>query len=102
MVFDKPITIQKIDETETWIDKWNLHASINKTGGGEEFTSGSTRSTATRTFEVRFFSGLKDIDTNKELYRLIYDGNIYNVIDYDDYMESHKTIKLVGEYYAKS
>lgn len=103
MVFDKPITIQTIsEETETWTDKWSLHASINKTGGGEETTSGSSRSTATLTFEVRYFKDLKQIFLRNELFRLIYDGDIYNIVDYDDYMESHKTVKLVGEYNASS
>lgn len=102
MIFDKPIIIQKMNETEEWADTWKLHASVNKTNGGEEFTSGATRSTASLTFEVRYFKALKDISLSNELYRLIYDGNIYNIVDYDDYMELHKTVKLVGEFYGKN
>lgn len=103
MVFDKPITIQIVDEeTEDWSDLWNLHARINKSGGGEETSSGSSRSTATLTFEVRYFKALKQIFLQTEIYRIVYDNDIYNIVDYDDFMENHKTVKITGEYYAKS
>ena len=32
-------------------------------------------------------------------YRILYRGRTFKVVDYDDYMEQHREIKLVGELY---
>lgn len=103
MIYDKPITIQKIDTvTEKWVDKWHLHARVNKTSGGENTISGATRSVSGLTFDVRYFKDLADIALNNESYRLIYGDNVYNVVDYDDYMEQHKSVSLDGEFVCKT
>lgn len=102
MTYDKPITIQKIDDdSEKWVDMWNLHARVNKTTGGEDTSSGATRSVSGLTFEVRYFKALSDISHNVEHYRLIYGDNVFNIVDYDDFMENHKTVKLDGEFLCK-
>lgn len=97
MVYDKPITIQKIDEvTELWTDLFNLHARVNKTGGSEYLNAGANQSKSTRVFEVRYFPDIEQIDANRGSYRVIYRGRIYNIEDYDDFQELHKNIKLLG------
>lgn len=101
MVFDKPITIQKIDETtEEWQDMWNVHARVNKTRGSEQTASGATQSRASLTFEVRYFKQLADIFFNTQIYRILYAGHAFNIVDYDDYMEMHKTVKLTADSYG--
>lgn len=100
MTFDKPIKIQKMDETtEKWADLYSLHARVNKTQGTEATTSGATRPQVSRTFEVRYFKALEDIAMNTQIYRIEYRGHTYNIVDYDDYMESHQTVKLIAEVY---
>ena len=97
MVYDKPIIIQKIDEaTETWQDLYNLHARVNKSGGSEYLNAGANQSKSNRVFEVRHFEALEAIDNDRGSYRIVYRGNIYNITDYDDYLEEHKSIKLLG------
>lgn len=97
MRFDKPITIQAVDEaTEKWIDLFYLHARVNKSNGSEYLNTGSVRNKATRVFEVRYFKDLEPIQFDTGSYRLIYRGHVYNITDYDDYMEQHKTVKLLG------
>jgi SPP1 family predicted phage head-tail adaptor len=97
MVFDKPIIIQKINEdTEKWEDLYTLHARVNKSNGSEYLNAGANQSKSTRVFEVRYFKDLEDIDDSRGLYRLIYRGKTYNITDYDDYLEQHKTVKLLG------
>lgn len=97
MVYDKPIIIQKIDEaTEKWTDLYNLHAKINKSNGSEYLNAGANQSKSTRVFEVRYFKDLEAIDQNRGLYRIIYRGNTHNITDYDDYLEKHRTVKLLG------
>lgn len=101
-VFDKPIIIQKIDEvTEKWVNYFEkpLHARINKSGGSEYLNAGANQSKSNKVFEVRYFPGLKVIDADRGSYRILYEGQLYNITDYDDYLEKHKTVKLLGVSY---
>lgn len=101
MVYDKPITIQRINEdTEKWEDLYSLHARVNKSNGSEYLGAGANQSKSNRVFEVRYFKDLEDIDDNRGIYRLVYRGKLYNITDYDDYLEQHKTIKLLGVSYG--
>lgn len=101
MIYDKPIIIQIQDPaTEAWSDLWHLHARVNKTGGGQALDAGADQYRATLTFEVRYFRALEDIRYNPQPYRAIYRGHAFKLVDYDDYMEGHHTVKLVGEAYG--
>lgn len=101
MMYDKPITIQMQDQdTEEWADVWKLHARVNKTGGGQALNAGADQYRATLTFEVRYFKALEDMRYNPQPYRILYRGHTFKVVDYDDFMETHQTIKLVGEAYG--
>lgn len=101
MKYDKPIIIQIQDpETEEWRDSLKLHASVNKTGGGSNFNAGTDQHNASLTFKLRYVRKLEDIAYNTQPYRIIYRGRAFKVVDYDDYMEQHREIKLVGEYYG--
>lgn len=100
MRYDKPIVVQVQDlSTEQWSDKLNLHARVNKTGGGQTFNAGADRYRASLTFEVRYSKKLEDIAYNTQPFRIVYRGRTFKVTDYDDYMEEHRTVKLVGEFY---
>lgn len=100
-MYDKPIIIQAQDsKTEEWSDKFRLHATVNKTGGGSRFNAGTDQHTASLTFKVRYARALEDLAYNPQPYRIIYRGRTFKIVDYDDYMEGHREIKLVGEYYG--
>lgn len=97
MVYDKPIVIQTVDKvTEKWVDLFTIHARVNKSSGSEYLSAGANQSKSTRVFEVRYFKELENIDQNRGLYRIVYRGNVYNIVDYDDYLEKHSSVKLVG------
>lgn len=103
MVYDKPIIIQKINEdTEEWEDLFDkpLHAKVNKSGGSEYLNAGANQSKSNRVFEIRYFKDLEDIDENRGMYRIVYRDRFYNITDYDDYLEQHKTVKLLGVSYG--
>ena len=101
MTYDKPVTIQVQDpETEQWVDKLRLHAIVNKTGGGQALNAGADQYRASLTFEVRYVRLLEDVAYNTQPYRILYRGRTFKVVDYDDYMEQHRTVKLVGELYV--
>lgn len=74
--YDRPISIQRINETtETWEDAYKVHASINKTKADNQYLdAGSIRSKKNLTFEIRYFSDLEDISFNLQAYRIIYQG----------------------------
>ncbi len=100
MRYDKPITIQVQDpETEEWTDSLHLHAKVNKTGGGTAYNAGADQFRASLTFEVRHVKALEDIAYNVQPFRVLYRGRTFKVTDYDDYMEQHRTVRLVGEVY---
>ena len=100
-VYDKPVTIQIIDpETETWTDKWSLHARINKSTGAEFVEAGANQSQTTKIFEFRYFSDLEDVDYNRGLYRILYRGHVFNIVDYDDYLERHENIRIKAVSYG--
>ena len=95
-LFDRPISIQRINEsTETWEDVFRLHARINKSSTDNEYlNAGAIQAKKNLTFEVRYFSAIEDISFNTQSYRIVYLGVPYNIEDYDDFMLTHKTVKL--------
>lgn len=102
MLYDKPIMIQVQNlETEAWEDAFdkNLHAMVNKTGGGTATGEGADQYRASLTFKLRYVKKLEDIQYSPQPYRIIYRGRKFKVVDYDDFMEQHREIKLVGEFY---
>ena len=100
-VFDKPIEIQVIDEElETWVTKFKTHAYINKARANSEYVNaGAIQSKRALTFEIRYFKALEDIALNTQYYRILFDNISYNIEDYDDYLLTHKTVKLLGVSY---
>lgn len=100
IVFDKPIDIQKQNEdTELWEPVQHLHASVNKAGGQENFAARADQFHARLQFKVQYFPGLESVRSEPTLYRISYNGELYQLIDYDDYMEQHRIVKIVGERY---
>ena len=100
MIFDKPISIQRIDEnTEEWFDVWKLHASVNKSKASE-YNAAAVETKRTLTFTIRYARPLETIAYNMGLYRIVFEGVVFNINDFDDFMLSHQTIKLtaVSEY----
>ena len=100
MRYDKPIMLIKYNaKTREWADLQLLHARVNKTGGNEYLSSGAFQSTATKTFEVRYNSLIRDVELNCQLYRVRYPavgGDEYNIEDYDDFQDRHLSVKLMG------
>lgn len=100
MVYNTPIIIEKRDEkTEKWANFGNFHARVNKNSGSEYLNAGAVRSQNSLVFEVRYVKMLEEIRLKTQLFRVIYRGQPYNITDYDDYLEKHRTIKLLGVSY---
>lgn len=100
MPYDRPVVIQVQNETtEAWGDFLRLHAKVNKTGGGQTLNAGADQYRAALTFEVRYCKQLEQLRFGVQPFRIIYQNRKFKVIDYDDFMERHQTVKLVGELY---
>lgn len=97
-----PFTIQKQNpDTYEWDDLWTLHAlKVNKSGGDKVHTAGAEQYKATLSFEVRHFKALEELRYTPQSYRIVYRGHFFNLVDYDDFMEQHSTVRLVGEAYG--
>jgi SPP1 family predicted phage head-tail adaptor len=78
----------------------HLHAEVNKTNGGAAFKAGADQYRATLTFTVRYTRSLEDLANGPQPFRILYRGRTYKLVDYDDYMERHRDVKLTGELYG--
>lgn len=97
MTYNLPIMLVQYNESSgEWDDVALLHARINKTGGSENWSSGAYQSRATLTFEMRYSPKVAAIFLNTQLYRIRYNGAEYDVEDVDDYLQKHRTLKIVG------
>lgn len=98
MVFNRPIIIRKLNEdTEQWEDYISLKSrKPNKSKGSEYLSSGAIQSTHELVFEVRYCTPLKVISLNTQSYSIIYDGVVYDILDYDNFKMENKTVKLLG------
>ena len=104
MTYDKPVVLQKQNEdTECWenVGDRPFHARVNKTGGSQSFAAGADQFPARLNFDFRYCQALEEIRYQPELYRLIYRGHTFQVIDYDDYLEQHRTVRIVGKLYEQ-
>ncbi|MDD2954351.1 MAG: head-tail adaptor protein [Parabacteroides sp.] len=84
------------ETTEVWEQFEKVHATVNKSGGSAYLGSGAEQSSASKTFTFRYHEKFSVIQFNKQLYRIIYGGYVYNVEDYDDYLEKHLSIRILG------
>lgn len=96
-----PFTVQIQNDAGKWSDLWKLHArKVNKAGGGQAFNAGADQYKTTLTFEVAYFKALEDMRFSPQLYRILYRGHTFKLVDWDDFMEEHRLVKLVGEAYG--
>lgn len=99
MIYKRPIAIEKLNlETEKWEDYLPLvHSNVNKSKGDSEYlNAGALQNKSEKVFKVRYNPMLKAIDGNTQLFRIIFDGQIYNIVGYDDFEERHQEVRLLG------
>lgn len=105
MLFKFPITIQtRNEDDEKWVEHITIvRARINKntkSRGYENLGAGAIQIKRSLMFEVRYSPKISEIAHNTQLFRIVYEGNTYNIIDYDDFQEKHQTVILTGAYYG--
>lgn len=96
----KRITIQKSnlkkDENGNhileWRDYYNCFAYVNNLSGSEYYEAARTNRQNDLYFVIRYSSEVKKIDS--EHYRIVFDGEIYNITFVDNVLYKNETIKL--------
>lgn len=101
MTFDRPVTIQRMDDSEEWHDVATVHARVNKTTGGQFVDAGSMRTSRGLTFDVRWAPWAREMATEAQRWRVVYEGHTYSVEDTDDYMERHRVLSIEGALYDR-
>jgi SPP1 family predicted phage head-tail adaptor len=100
MTYDKPVDLQKQNEdTEKWETVMHFHARVNKTGGNQTFAADADQFHARLNFDFRYCEALEEVRYQPQLYRLLYRGHQFQITDYDDYLEQHRTVRIVGLLY---
>ena len=89
------ILFQKLDEdTEEWNDYYTCFSKVNNSGGNEFFSSRTEQSTNSVIFTVWYCAKLKDLYLKTQLYRIKFDGAIFDIQDVDNYMFKNETLKI--------
>lgn len=97
MTLNQKIQIQKLNDDDSYSDYYSCHAQVNKTGGNEYLIAGAVSPKNKFTFIVRYCEELKNLQFDTQTYRIVFNGIIFNILDADDFMQRHKTIKIIGE-----
>lgn len=100
MTFDKPVTVQRMGDDESWEDVAEVHAWVNKSRGHQAVEAGAMRSYQSLTFRVRWQPWMRDVPGQMQRFRLVYEGRTYSVEDTDDYMERHRVFEMEGVSYG--
>lgn len=99
-VYDKPVLLQKqIAGTGAWEDVQSLHAEVNKNVTQQSYSPENDRVRQCLVFRMRYNPILESVRNAPQDYRISYRGQHFELVDYDDYMERRREIKLTGEQY---
>lgn len=98
MAMNKLIVFQKLDtETEEWSKYYSCLAEINKASGKEYFNARTNITENTYNFKVRNITKLQKIIFNTSEYRILYNGNIFNIKNVDDKQQKHIKLTFVAD-----
>lgn len=97
MAMNRFIKIQKLDaEKEEWEEYYSCFAEVNKSSGKEYFNAKTNITENTFNFKVRYIEKLSKIMFNSSQYRIIYQSNIFKIINVDDKLEKRLKITIVA------
>ena len=83
------------NHTNVWMDHWSCAAYANLASGKEYGATGQTLGSDTLVFEVRWCERLRDLDSTR--FRILFKGNIYNIVTVDDVQFRHEKLKLTAQ-----
>lgn len=97
------ITIQKAtpsvdaigNHINTWSDLHSCFASVNLASGKEYAVAGQIQNGDTLVFVIRWCDKVRDLNTTQ--FRILFQGDPYNITSVDDVLFRHESFKLIGE-----
>lgn len=102
--FNRKITIQKYtissdsigNQKATWADYKTVYADINGLYGQDYWAAAAQGQENTINFTIRWSKSLEQLAKDKDftLYRIVFDGNIYSIKDYDNVDFANVIIKI--------
>lgn len=96
-----PVMLQKCNDDEEWSNVKNLYAKqVNTAQGSENFAAAAEQYHLRLSFKFSWCSQLEALRFDPQHYRLVYGGQLFNIVHYDDYMESHINVYITGECYG--
>ena len=96
------VELQKLNDRNQWEPVMTMHAGINKASGKEYLDGGAIQSQLKLVFDIRYCKAVAEMRLNTQRYRIQYEGGFYKVVDFDDYMERHRNVRLLGVSYHGS
>ena len=94
MVFNQPITIQRLTDGERWEDFFSCRAYVNALYGSEYWAARAAGCEDTITFTVRYCRKIAQVCATG--FRIIYRGNEYKIQGVDNPQMSNTYVKLKG------
>ena len=97
-----PVKLQHLDaESETWSDVMTLHAlKVNHKSGAETFDTGAGQYHLALVFRFAWSRLIEALRYDPQHYQLVYDGHLFNIVGYDDFMEGHIYADITGVAYG--
>ncbi len=89
----KAVTVDAIgNHKNEWTDEYSCYATVSGEGGTERQTAGTTVDDADLAFTVRYCKKSADITTDG--YRVLFSGEIYNILSIDHMNYKKKALKF--------
>lgn len=97
-----PVTVKVYPDKSVYDDVGNditefvplikCRAKINGAGGREYYSASTINSENDLTFEIRYCKSLSKL--KPQTTQIVYNGDVYDVKQIDDYMQSHEYLKI--------
>lgn len=85
----------------TWKDHYTCHATGGGESGKEDYTADDIPSETEKiSFTIRYCSAVRDVDPVS--YRVLFQGQVYNILSVDHMNFKKKSIKLICEKMRRS
>lgn len=95
MAVGDPIKVLKLDDNYELKPYMVIHIlKANKTKSTETYEAGGEQNAAYVTFTIRWNKMLSPIEFNMPDYRVVWHGQEFDVIGYDDFMYQHRKVNL--------
>ena len=96
-----PISLIRLDDEGEAVETTPLHAvQVNNKAGSESYDDGAGQYHLTLVFRVAWSHKLEAMRYRPMHYHIVYQGQTFRVVGYDDYMERHLWVDITAVAYG--